>query len=100
MTDDEIRELAAGRPIEIVEIDDATIVLTKPSRAEFDRWVDTADKGAANTRHFVESCVLYPPKDEFRALLDRYPAVLRADCLTAVSELAGVGKAKRRTLGP
>lgn len=95
MTDEEIKALLGGKRGAVVEIDDQEIVIAEPTRAEFDRWSDS-DKQTQATRVLVKSCVVHPDRGALDAILDKYPALVKTELASAVAELAGLGKAKRR----
>lgn len=87
--------------IGVVEVEDgAVIVFRRPTRAEYDSWMDMggAQAGSAARRQLAEDTLVYPSRDAFYAILDEYPALLNGACTNAILELAGLGKAKTRVL--
>lgn len=70
------------------------IVFKRPTRAEYDRWVDAKVAGSSqsdNARQLAQACLVFPKWDEFKELLDQRPSLLLNECLDAMIELAGVG---------
>lgn len=85
--------------IEVVEFDDGrVVVLRKPSRAQFDSFIDSERK-QAHKRQLVDDCRVHPSAEELVALLDEYPAALAGPLTDAALRLAGVGKARVRDAG-
>jgi hypothetical protein len=69
------------------------IVFKRPSRAEYDRWVDAKVSGGSqstNARQLAQACLVYPSWDDFIALLNERPSLLLNECLDALIELSGV----------
>jgi hypothetical protein len=65
----------------------------RPSRAEYDRWVDAKVNGtpqSANARQLAQAC-LVSSWDDFVAAIDLRPSLLLNEVLDALIELAGVG---------
>lgn len=65
----------------------------RPSRAEYDRWVDAKVAGtpqSANARQFAQACCV-SSWDALVAELDVRPSMLLNEVLDALIELAGVG---------
>ena len=65
-----------------------SVIVKRPSRAEFSRWLDSEKSTTATTLVYVRPHVVSDPS-RFDALLDRYPALL-GHCLRACNQLAGV----------
>lgn len=78
----------------VLAVDGETFVLRPPTRGEFDSWHDS-EKGTAENRQLVLDCLVYPARDKYLSVLDKYPAV-RKDFFETAVELAGAGKANSR----
>lgn len=98
LTDEQIEEAAGKKRHEALDVDDETIVLVQPTRAEFDRWADS-DKGSQATRQLALSCLAHPDREAFLKVLDEYPALLRTDVANAIARLSGIGRGKSRRRG-
>lgn len=84
--------------IAVVEFDEGEVVVFKrPSRAAYDCFVDSNRK-QSDLRRLESDCLVHPAKDEFLAILDRYPFATAGACADAVIGLAGLGKAKLKTM--
>jgi hypothetical protein len=69
-----------GDRIEQIDLDDDLFVVAKPpSEGEYERFtsmlLDDEQKPKA-MKTLVLACVVYPPKDEFRALIKERPALI------------------------
>ena len=94
LTKEKIEELKAKHGNKPMMAVDNAIVFVRPSRAEYDRWVDAKVAGGSasvNARQLAQSCLAFPSWDEFTAILDERPTLLLNECLDAMLELAGVG---------
>lgn len=85
----------AHGPLMSVEIEGgADLVFKQPSRAEYDRWVDSKVAGGPatiNARQLAQSCLVEPTYDQFIEILAARPSLLLNEVLDALLELAGVG---------
>lgn len=97
LDDKKIQELkdAHGSELVSVDVDGTVLVFRKPTRTEFDRWIDKTRSDNANgskhARELVKSCRVYPDEPSLDAALERRPAMLTSTLLDAVTEMAGLG---------
>jgi len=104
LTPAEIEAIKAKHPGELraIEALNAWLVFRKPSRHEYDRYIDqvTADKSAARKAawELAQSCIVHPEAGPaaLTTAMDAEPAILLADILPAINDLAGDGREKRR----
>lgn len=65
----------------------------RPTRAEYDRWVDAKVNGSPqsiNARQLAQACVV-SSWDDLVAAIDARPSMLLNEVLDGILELAGVG---------
>jgi hypothetical protein len=95
LDDKKIAELKAKhKDLQAVETPNGSLVFRKPSRAEYDRWFDktqsTPGERTAAARELAQSCLVFPDRDGFIAILDEWPALLCAEVLSACTAGAGL----------
>jgi hypothetical protein len=70
------------------------LVFRKPTRGEYDEWSDkTHSDKAQQSRHnreLAKRTVVHPSEDALQEVLDDQPALLGAEILSAVTQLAGL----------
>ena len=98
MEQSKIEEFKKQYPIlTLVETEKGDLLFKKPTRADYDRWVDkhTYDKSnaSANARELAQSCLVYPNRDGLLSVLEEYPAILLNEILDA---LIGMAKGDKR----
>ncbi len=79
ISDKQVEELKARHGDNLVGLtasDGTTLVFKRPSRSDFDRWVDGQGRGTEAARELAQSCLVYPDRDGMISLLDRLPGVL------------------------
>lgn len=94
LTPDKIAEIKANHGNTPLMAVGDLIVFKRPSRAEYDRWVDAKVAGSpqsVNARQFAQACLVFPTWDQFTEILNERPSILLNECLDALIELAGVG---------
>lgn len=92
LTQDKIDELKAKHSGQLMAVGD--MVFKRPSRAEYDRWVDAKVAGGSqsvNARQLAQACLVHPTWDQFIETIDARPSLLLNEVLDALVELAGVG---------
>jgi hypothetical protein len=82
-----------------IDLDDAgTVLIKKPSRAVWGRFVDAlSDDDASKSRaitELVDSCVVDPEQAEFKTIVDEYPAIVQTIANT-IKEVAGLSTKKK-----
>ena len=99
-----IAELKAkhGESLVAVSTPDGTeIVLRKPKRIEYDRWINQSEKdGNVAAMQLAKACRVHPDESIFDSVLEKYPAILRCTngFVPSIIELAGVGEAQAKKL--
>jgi hypothetical protein len=88
-----------GDRIEEIELDDDLVVVAKPpSEGEYERFtamvMDDEQKPKA-MKTLVLACVVYPPRDEFRALIKDRPALV-GSIGKELHSMAGAAKVVKR----
>jgi hypothetical protein len=88
-----------GDRLEVLELDDGLEIVAKPpSEGEWERFtamtLDDEQKPKA-MKTLVRACVVYPPKDEFVALLKERPALV-GSIGKQLHEMAGAAKNVQR----
>ena len=105
-TEEQLAELRTQHSdrLHVVEFDDpveATVVFKRPSRAVWGRFVDSVGRDSeSRTRvgtELVESCVVFPERDELKRLLDDVPGLVLS-ITGAISDAAGLVQKKPRRL--
>jgi hypothetical protein len=90
--DQEIAKLSAQNPhmkIRVVVTPLGSVLVCRPKRGEYQRFVDTADTAYSAVERFIRPCVLYPAADALDRMFDSMPALLNP-VQQAVFELAGL----------
>lgn len=96
LTEEKIAELKAtyGDNLSCVMSPAGPLVFRKPNRTEFDRWFDKnaskKEESSKNARELAKSCRVYPDEAAFDAAIERTPALLCCEILTAITGLAGL----------
>lgn len=98
ITESEAEELRAkhGATLRAVEAASEWIVFRKPTRHEYDRYLDTITSDRGKTREaawqLAQSCCV---RGALKDAMEAEPAILLADFLPALNDMAGDGREKR-----
>jgi hypothetical protein len=65
-----------GRDIGCLDTPGGVVIVKRPHMATFRKFQDKPDTKSKDVLDLVTPCVVYPPKADFGALLEKYPAVL------------------------
>lgn len=62
--------------LHIIEADGHTVAVRMPTAAEFERFVETAQKKElAAMKRFLRDCLVYPSQDELTAMIAKRPGI-------------------------
>ena len=78
-----------GFGVGVVRTTYGIVVLKKPSRLRYTRFVDAGKHNLDNIEILTKECLLYPSKDEFQVLCNRETDTIRR-CGNAIAYLHGV----------
>jgi hypothetical protein len=95
LSEEKIAELKSSYgELACVDSPSGPLVFRKPNRTEFDRWFDknasSKSESSKHARELVKSCRVYPDEAGLDAALEKTPAILCCEVLTAVTGLAGL----------
>lgn len=94
LTEDQIKELEAAhrRVAHVYARDQWEVVFRAPTRAEYKRFrseINNPNTSADAQEKLARTCVVYPTREAFDALLEEWPAIPEA-CSKAFSRLMGL----------
>lgn len=75
--------------IKVVETDLGVVILKRPHRLVFKRFMDKGSTKSDDLELLVKPCLLHPDKAAFEAMLEDQPAILQR-CAGACGALAGI----------
>lgn len=102
LTQEKIADLKAkhGETLTAVEGTAAWLVFRKPTRHEYDRYIDkvTVDRGQTRsaTWELAQACLVDPNAQALTDAMDSEPAILLSDIGPALHAMAGDDREKRR----
>jgi len=77
-----------GKRIRALQTPMGLIIVKRPGKASFRRFMDTREASTDDAERLVRQCVVHPSRAEFDAIVDEYPA-LWIRLAGAVTKLAG-----------